>query len=121
MASNDSLPPLNGIINKKQKRVSALLNYKRKTIGRFSNRNMEGNLDFTISDGEDGDLGPPRKRRCGQASNLAATAAVPTRRLEVIDLTDNTEHCALCSNILGEGDDYTARIFVFGTCRCVCN
>jgi hypothetical protein len=94
------------------------LGRKRKPTGDSPNRNLEDGPSFAILDSEDEDLGTPRKRRRGQASRLATTA-VPIRRLEVIDLTDNTENCALCPNILGEGDDYTARIFVFGTCHCV--
>jgi hypothetical protein len=80
MASNDGLPPLGEITHKKHKRISRPSNLsKRRTIRKFSNRNSEGNLDFTISAGENSDLRPPRKRRCG----LAARTAVPTQRLEV--------------------------------------
>ena len=87
-------------------------------MGEFSNGNLEDDPNFTILD-SDGDVGTPRKRRCGQASSLVATTAVPIRRLEVIDLTDNTEHCALCSNILGEGDDYTTYICFWDLSMCM--
>jgi hypothetical protein len=38
----------------------------------------------------------------------------------VFDLTVETEHCAICSNVLGQGNDHKSRIFALGTCGCVC-
>lgn len=38
---------------------------------------------------------------------------------EYIDLTEDIEQCALCSNVLGQGDIFTARMFMFKTCECV--
>jgi hypothetical protein len=39
--------------------------------------------------------------------------------IEVIDLTLDVEHCAICSNDLGQGQGYVTRMFVFTTCGCV--
>ena len=44
---------------------------------------------------------------------------VPTQQREVIDLTVNIENCAICSNVLGDGNDYVARIFALTACHCV--
>jgi len=46
------------------------------------------------------------------------SSSVPVRQL-VFDLTVETEHCAICPNVLGQGDDDKSRIFAFGTYRCV--
>jgi hypothetical protein len=39
--------------------------------------------------------------------------------VDIIDLTDNIDHCGFCSNILGEGDKNIARIYLFQQCECV--
>ena len=51
---------------------SRTLGRKRKAMREFSNGNLEDDPNFTILD-SDGDMGTPRKRRCGQASSLVAT------------------------------------------------
>jgi hypothetical protein len=60
---------------------------------------------------------PPSKRRRHRPP-AAMPASVPTKR-EVIDLTDTSEQCAICPHALGEGQDRSARIYMFLICRCV--
>ncbi|KAL5316314.1 hypothetical protein ACEPPN_015359 [Leptodophora sp. 'Broadleaf-Isolate-01'] len=57
----------------------------------------------------DSDGGKP-KRHCDRASRLAAASPGKSRPLKIIDLTTNTEHCALCPNVLGEGHSIKARM-----------
>jgi len=42
------------------------------------------------------------------------------KRPELIDLTSSTENCAICSNVLKQGEESAARAFVFKDCGCVC-
>jgi hypothetical protein len=65
---------------------------------------------LTVSDNEEDT--PSR----GQERDTSSS--VPVRRL-VFDLTVETEHCAICLNVLGQGDVYTSRMFMFRTCGCV--
>ena len=69
------------------------------------------NIDLTFSDSEE--VGTR-----SYAPQPAAGSGVSVRRL-VFDLTVETEHCAICSNVLGQGSDYMSRIFAFETCGCV--
>ena len=41
--------------------------------------------------------------------------------VQVIDLTVDLEHCAVCPNVLGEGPDGVSSTFVFTGCGCVWN
>lgn len=68
-------------------------------------------VDLTFSDSEEVDT---RSR----APQPATTSGVSVRRL-VFDLTVETEHCAICSNVLGQGSGYMSRMFAFETCGCV--
>ena len=106
--------------------------------------------DLTVSgngvDSLRSNLKPPRNSRSGRTSSLApvvagattpATGAVsqtvvpiiditmahhiPLRPAELVDLTDTTEHCAICTNALGQGNNDIARMFILNTCRCVRN
>ncbi|KAF8862737.1 hypothetical protein BDZ45DRAFT_182671 [Acephala macrosclerotiorum] len=63
--------------------------------------------------------GGKSKRHCDRASRLAAASPGKSRPLKIIDLTTNTEHCALCPNVLGKGHGIKARMFVFTSCGCV--
>ena len=63
--------------------------------------------------------GDRSKRHCDRASRLAASSPGESRPLNIIDLTTNTEHCALCPNVLGEGDGIKDSMFVFTSCGCV--
>ena len=38
---------------------------------------------------------------------------------QVIDLTSDIDHCAICPNILGQGEDGVSSMFAFTICGCV--
>ena len=59
------------------------------------------------------------KRHCDRAPKLAVTCPGKSWPLKIIDLTTNTEHCALCPNILGNGYGIKDRMFIFTSCSCV--
>ena len=52
---------------------------------------------------------------CSQPKRV--TIATPMQR-PIFDLTVGTEHCSICSNVLGVGNVYTQRMFVFEDCGC---
>jgi len=38
---------------------------------------------------------------------------------QVIDLTSDIDHCAICPNVLGQGEDGVSSMFAFTICGCV--
>ncbi|KAF4617953.1 hypothetical protein G7Y89_g15029 [Cudoniella acicularis] len=98
LSDDDDLPPLEEI-------------FKPKTASALSNQGQKRKpAELTNPLDSDGDKSPPRKRCCDQTSRLAAASPGTTRPLKIIDLTTDTEHCALCPNVLGEGSDIKARM-----------
>lgn len=91
-----------------------LLNVKRKRANPSRKRKITQDHDIKWNS-EDSNFASPQKRHRSQAPSPAASP----RRVEIIDLTGNAEYCATCSNILGQGNDSAARIYIFSTCRCV--
>jgi hypothetical protein len=67
-------------------------------------------IDLTVSDNEEDTQSRGQQRD--------THSSVPVCRL-VFDLTVETEHYTICSDILGQGDDLTSRIFAFRTHGCV--
>ncbi|KAH7418751.1 hypothetical protein BKA64DRAFT_701253 [Cadophora sp. MPI-SDFR-AT-0126] len=63
------------------------------------------------------DRGVPKRQR-DRASRLAATSPGKSQPLEIIDLTTNTEHCALCPSVLGKERGIKARIVAFASYSC---
>ncbi|KAF8852965.1 hypothetical protein BDZ45DRAFT_92701 [Acephala macrosclerotiorum] len=59
----------------------------------------------------------PRQRVEHRPKEAAVTS--PIRVTEIIDLTDDTEHCAICPNTLLYGNGPAARAFAFSICNCV--
>ena len=114
--SLDDLPSLEDILFEAKRKEAS--NFKRKASQQNRGRDRDGRTGSNPSIREDGDLRPPRKRRRGRTMIPATKSTAPVR--EVIDLTVNIEHCAICSNVLGQGDEHAARMFVFANCRCVC-
>ncbi len=53
--------------------------------------------------------------------NAETTQATLHKPAEVIDLTGNIEQCAVCDNVLGEGDRDQSLMFVLEACLCVSN
>ena len=89
-------------------------------------RKPTGQVPFSVD--VDGDSEPFQKRHCGQSPRFSEAIArrdpaveVIDLTIEVIDLTVDVEHCAICPNVLGHGQDYICRMFVFTTCGCVRN
>jgi hypothetical protein len=66
-------------------------------------------IDLTVSDTED-EMQP-------QAQERSAFDEAKTIK-HVIDLTIGSEHCCLCSNVLGDGGNVES--YVFQDCGCVC-
>jgi hypothetical protein len=117
-SSLDDLPSVEEILlEAKHKGASG---FKRKAFQQSPGGDRGGRNESNPSIREDRNLRPRRKRRRGQTTGTVTISAAPVQR-EFIDLTVNVEHCALCSNVLGQGDGHAARIFVFATCCCVCN
>jgi hypothetical protein len=59
------------------------------------------------------------KNAIGQCPSSSEAIAGPDPAVEGIDLTLDVEHCAICSNDLGQGQGYVSRMFAFTTCGCV--
>jgi hypothetical protein len=116
--SLDDLPALDDILF--EARHTGASNFKLKASQQSYGGDREGCTGSNPSIREDGDLRPPRKRQQGRTTIPATKSTAPIQR-DIIDLTANTEHCAICSNVLGQGDGHAARMFVFAICRCVCN
>jgi hypothetical protein len=116
--SLDDLPSVEDILFEAKHKGAS--NLKRKASQWSHGGDQEGRTGSNPSIRGDEDSRPPRKRRRGRATSSAMKSAAPVQR-EVIDLTVNIEHCAICSNVLGQGDGSAARMFVFATCRCVRN
>ena len=60
----------------------------------------------------------PAAQTCIQLKHTKVAKSV---QRPLFDLTVETEHCTLCSNVLGEGPVYVRRMFVFKDCGCVCS
>ncbi|KAG4423562.1 hypothetical protein IFR04_003244 [Cadophora malorum] len=114
---NGDVPLAEKMIDESHKNVPKFANKSRK-------RKPTGQVPFSVD--VDGDSEPSQKRHCGQSPSFSE--AIPGRdpavevidlTIEVIDLTVDVEHCAICSNVLGQGQGYVSRMFVFTTCGCV--
>jgi hypothetical protein len=115
--NNGDFPLTEKMIDESHKNVPKLANHDRK-------RKPTGQVPFSVD--VNGDSGPSQKRHCGQCPSSSEATAGPDPAVEgidltveVIDLTLDVKHCAICSNVLGQGQGYVSRIFVFTTCGCV--
>ncbi|CZT53508.1 uncharacterized protein RSE6_15123 [Rhynchosporium secalis] len=61
------------------------------------------------------------QKRRGDHSVRTSTlrAKRPIITAQVIDLTSDIDHCAVCPNILGQGEDGLASMFAFTLCGCI--
>ena len=114
---NGDFPLADKMIDESRKNLPKLANQSRK-------RKPTGQVPFSVD--VNGDSGPSQKRHCGQHPSFSEAITGPDPAvevidltIEVIDLTVDVEHCAICSNVLGQGQGYVSRMFVFTTCGCV--
>ncbi|KAH8650311.1 hypothetical protein BGZ60DRAFT_520537 [Tricladium varicosporioides] len=109
-SDNGNFPLADKMIEKRRKNVPKLTNQSRK---RKPTEQVSSSVDVN------GDSGPSQKRHCGQCPSSPEAIAGPDPAVEVIDLTIDIEHCAICSNVLGQGQGYVSHMFAFTTCGCV--
>ena len=66
------------------------------------------------------DSNPSQKRRRNHPV-IASTFRAQRRgsAAQVIDLTSDIDHCAICPNVLGQGEDGVSSMFAFTICGCV--
>ena len=105
-----------------------MVDESRKNVPKLANQSRKRKPTGQVSSSVDvnGDSGPSQKRHCDQFPSSSEAIEGPDPALEVIDLTIevidltvDVEHCAICSNVLGQGQGYVSRMFVFTTCGCV--
>ncbi|KAL5328192.1 hypothetical protein ACEPPN_001688 [Leptodophora sp. 'Broadleaf-Isolate-01'] len=112
-----------------------MIDESHKNVSKFANKSRKheatGQVLFSVD--VNGDSEPSQKRHYGQSPSFSE--AIPGRdpavevidltievidlTIEVIDLTVDVEHCTICSNVLGQGQGYVSRMFVFTICGCV--
>jgi hypothetical protein len=109
--NNGDFPLADEMVDESRKNVPKLGNQSQK-------RNSTGQVPSSVD--VNGDSGSSKKRYCRQHPSSSEASAGPDAAAEVIDLTVDVEHCAICSNVLGDGQGDVARMFVFSTCGCVC-
>ena len=61
------------------------------------------------------------QKRRRNYSVIASTFCAQRRdsAAQVIDLTSDIDHCAICPNVLGQGEDGVSSMFAFTICGCV--
>ncbi|PVH72521.1 hypothetical protein DL98DRAFT_539126 [Cadophora sp. DSE1049] len=114
---NGDVPLAEKVIDESHKNAPKFANKSRK-------RKPAGLVPFSVD--VDRDPEPSQKRHCGQSPSFSEAIAgrdpaveVIDLTIEVIDLTVDVEHCAICPNVLGHGQGYVSRMFVFTICGCV--
>ncbi|CZT07017.1 uncharacterized protein RAG0_12604 [Rhynchosporium agropyri] len=61
-----------------------------------------------------------QKRHSNHSVRLSTFRAQrPVSTPQVIDLTSDVAHCAICPNILGQGEDGLSSMFAFTICGCI--
>ncbi|KAF4635542.1 hypothetical protein G7Y89_g2548 [Cudoniella acicularis] len=100
------------MIDESRKNVPKLINQSQK-------RKPTGQVPLSVDVNRDRDSGPSQKRHYGQSPSSSKASARPDPAtevidltIEVIDLTVDVEHCAICSNVLRQGQGYV----LYGEC-----
>ena len=73
-------------------------------------------------DSRDINSGSNLSQKCRKNHSVISSTFRAQRRgsaAQVIDLTSDIDHCAICPNILGQGEDGVSSMFAFTICGCV--
>jgi hypothetical protein len=82
-----------------------MVDESRKNVPKLANQSRKHKPIGQVSSSVDvnRDSRPSQKRYCDQFLSSSEVIKGPDPALEVINLTVNVEHCAICSNVLGQG------------------